>query len=124
MKKLSLLFMLCVFICSIHSISFACDKRTTHTPRCPPTKVSTILQKCNWYEGIEVVGGFRWEETHVCPTITVPSPRPIHKDPVYIGAGLRLPINERIDFFGYFDRDFVDAPQFQVRTGIAIKPFK
>ena len=67
-----------------------CKHRTEHRcapkPKCVAVQEPDTPREANrWYEGLEIVGGFRWQEERTCPTLQVPVPHPpIHKDPAFV----------------------------------------
>lgn len=69
--------------------------------------------------------GFRWDQD--CPaTVCQQNPRPTdggHHDPAFVGAMLRLPVSAHVVVGGNFDRDFTDAPNWNARAYIAVRPW-
>lgn len=74
--------------------------------------------------GLTLSTGFRWETEHAHQIPCAPPP-PVHvRDPFYLGVGLHLPLSDNLQGFGEFDRDWTEAPHWQVRTGLEWSPFK
>ena len=106
--------------------------------KCPPKCKHRTAAKCPTHayslwdqvvQGFELQAGFRWQsEEHLdCPTLEVPNPPPSPpavEDPFYVGAGIRLPLDNHAGVFGQFDRDFTEAPKWQVRVGLFYAPWR
>jgi hypothetical protein len=126
MKTLAVLLLLCLSVPAFAGKKDPCKPVHHAKPRpstCAPAPKS---ESCLWKQlrtGFELEGGFRWDQEHTCPTLTVPNPPVKHTDPAFIGAQIRLPLNEYVGVFGAFDRDFVEAPTYQVRVGAFWRPF-
>lgn len=119
-----------VVLCLLATPAFAAKDPCApkhHRPHPATCQPAPKPETCLWKQiktGFEFEGGFRWEEEHVCPTPQAPPPPPKHVDPFFIGAGVRLPLNDQVSAFGFWDRDATDAPHWQARAGLSWNPFR
>ena len=79
-------------------------------------------------QGFRLTAGFRWDQE--CPAghgetneFLTTTPKVEVKDPFFVGAELRLPLAPKLEAFGNFDRDFVDAPRWNARAGVSFAPW-
>lgn len=81
---------------------------------------SPSLQQ-NIESGFRLTAGIRWDQEYAV------SRRKLVKDghdsQPYVGASLTLPLIPRWEYFGSYDRDLVDGPDWSAKVGISYRPF-
>ena len=106
------------------STAFAAPKPCTPSckPRAHAKHCDTLWE--SFVSNLELVGGFRWEEEHLCPAARITQPtHPPHKDPAFVGAQVRLPLAERVGIGGGVERDLTEQSRWQGRIYLSVTPW-
>ncbi len=61
-------------------------------------------------EMITFGAGVKWDHT--------PGSALVQNQVMWLGASLKLPLNDKVGILGTFDRDAVDAPIYSIRAGV------